>query len=327
MKNDSLLEPLVLGCLPFGSVVDPFESHKILESAWHQGIKNFDVATLYGNGFATEILRKTFSGQAEVPNYWVSVGLEKVPDPNGIFSVTVMKLSKQNVFKMVNIMLEKLSAEKIEVLNIHGPDETTPIGETLEALLELRQAGKISKISISNFIPSELDDILKYESSSGIGFDIFQFHGNLLEQRLINEFEATLRVLSKKIYCYRPIARGLLGRGYSRVNPRPIDSRSTRGWRLNSYLNDDLLCVLEVLTSLACKYEISEVEIALYWLLQERKIDGTIIGVRTIDQLNGIIDSSSFMPTKDFLNDLGELIESNQFNSISNSLPLEYFEK
>lgn len=327
MKNDSLLEPLVLGCLPFGSVVDPFESQKILESAWHQGIKNFDVATLYGNGFATEILRKTFSGQAEVPNYWVSVGLEKVPDPNGIFSVTVMKLSKQNVFKMVNIMLEKLSAEKIEVLNIHGPDETTPIGETLEALLELRQAGKISKISISNFIPSELDNILKYESSSGIGFDIFQFHGNLLEQRLINEFEATLRVLSKKIYCYRPIARGLLGRGYSRVNPRPIDSRSTRGWRLNSYLNDDLLCVLEVLTSLACKHEISEVEIALYWLLQERKIDGTIIGVRTIDQLNGIIDSSSFMPTKDFLNDLGELIESNQFNSISNSLPLEYFEK
>lgn len=327
MKNDSLLEPLVLGCLPFGSVVDPFESQKILESAWRQGIKNFDVATLYGNGFAADILRKTFSGQAEVPNYWVSVGLEKFPDPNGIFSVTVMKLSKQNVFKMVNIMLEKLSTDKIEVLNIHGPDKTTPIGETLDALLELREAGKISKISISNFIPSELDDILKYENSSGVGFDIFQFHGNLLEQRLINEFEATLRALSKKIYCYRPIARGLLGRGYSRVNPRPINSRSTRGWRLNSYLNYDLLSVLEVITSLAYKHEISEVEIALYWLLQERKIDGTIIGVRTIEQLNGVIDSSSFIPTKDFLNDLGELIESSEFNSISNSLPLEYFEK
>ena len=52
MKNDPLLESLVLGCLPFGSVVDPLESQKIIESAWHQGVKNFDVATLYGNGFA-----------------------------------------------------------------------------------------------------------------------------------------------------------------------------------------------------------------------------------------------------------------------------------
>ena len=327
MKTDSLLEPLVLGCLPFGGVVDPIESQQILTTAWQKGIRNFDVAALYGNGLAANILRKTFSEQDNVPNYWVSVGLEKVPDPNGIFSVKVMKFSKQNVFTMVNSMLAKLSIEKIEVLNIHGPDETTPIGETLEALLELREAGKISEISISNFVPSELENILKYESSNGVGFDIFQFHGNLLEQRLINEFAPTLKMLSKRIYCYRPIARGLLGRGYSRVNPRPIDSRSTRGWRLNSYLNDDLLCVLEVITSLAHKHEVSEVEIALYWLLQERKIDGAIIGARTIEQINGIIDSSSFMPTRDFLNDLGELIDSNEFKSISNSLPLEYFEK
>lgn len=327
MKNDSLLEPLVFGCLPFGAVVDAFDSQKILESAWQKGIRNFDVATLYGNGFAAEILQKTFSGQVNTPNYWVSIGLEKVPDPNGVFSVKVMKLSKENVFSMVNSMLKKLAIEKIDVLNIHGPDETTPIGETLEALLELREDGKISRISISNFIPSELEAILKYESSKGVGFDIFQFHGNLLEQRLINEFEPTLKVLSKKIYCYRPLARGLLGRGYSRVNPRPVDSRSTRGWRLNSYLNDDLLRVLEVMTSLAQKHKISDVEIALYWLLQERKIDGAIIGARTIEQLNGILDSSSFIPTNEFLTDFRELIESNEFNSISSSLPLEYFEK
>ena len=61
--------------------------------------------------------------------------------------------------------------------------------------------------------------------------------------------------------------------------------------------------------------------------LQERKIDGAIIGARTIGQINGIINSSNFIPTRDFLNDLRELLDSNEFNSISNSLPLEYFEK
>lgn len=327
MKPDFLLERLVLGCLPFGGVVDSIKSKEILTTAWQKGIRNFDVATLYGNGIATNILRKTFEEQEVFPNYWVSIGLEKVPDPNGVFSVKVMKLSKQNVFNMVNTMLEKLSIRKIEVLNIHGPDETTPIGETLEALLELREAGKISKISISNFTPYDLEDILKYESLYGVGFDIFQFHGNLLEQRLINEFESNLKNLSKKIYCYRPIARGLLSRGYSRLNPRPIGSRSTRGWRLNSYLNDDLLCVLEKITSLANKYEISEIEIALHWLLQERKIDGAIIGARTIKQIIGIIDSLNFIPTRDFINDLEELMKIGEFDAISNSLPLEYFEK
>jgi aryl-alcohol dehydrogenase-like predicted oxidoreductase len=327
MKNGLSLDSLVLGCLPFGGIVNPIESQQILKTAWQKGIRNFDVATLYGNGLAANILQKTFSGQFDVPKFWVSIGLEKVPDPNGIFSVNVIKLNKENIFSMVDNMLEKLSIEKIEVLNIHGPDKTTSIGETLEALLVLREAGKVSKISISNFIPSELADILNYESSKGVGFDIFQFHGNLLEQRLINEFEPTLQELSKKIYCYRPLARGLLGRGYSRANPRPNDSRSTRGWRLDSYLNDDLLRLLEVMNTLAHKHKVSEVAIALYWLLIQRKIDGAIVGARTIEQLDGIVESSSFNPTKEFLTDFEELIKSSEFGSISNSLPIEYFEK
>jgi aryl-alcohol dehydrogenase-like predicted oxidoreductase len=321
------LNQIVLGTLPFGSVLSEAESKKLIQLAWKGNIRKFDVGTLYGNGLAAEILPSALGDQMHNSEVWVSVGLEKVPDPNGVFSVNVQKLTSNYLRKSVDQMRSQLKVESINVLNIHGPDPSTPFEETLEELLRLKASGKIQKISISNFIPSELEEILDVDSKFGGGLDIFQFHGNLLEQRLINEFKASLQQNDKSVYCYRPFARGLLTRKYSRKNPKPSDSRSTRGWRLDSYLTEEVLVQLEHLNDLIDSYSYSSIHVSLYWLLSLSKIDGAIVGIRTEDQLNDLIAFKNFEPSNQFKSDFEKYTQNLDFSTIAEHLPYHYFEK
>ena len=318
---------IILGTLPFGSVLSEAGSKKLIEFAWEGNIRKFDVGTLYGNGLAAEILSNALGDQMRNSEVWVSVGLEKVPDPNGVFSVNVQKLTSNYIRKSVDQMCTRLKIDSINVLNIHGPDPSTPFEETLEELICLKKSGKIQKISIANFTPAELEEILDVDSKLGGGLDIFQIHGNLLEQRLINDFKASLHQKNKLVYCYRPFARGLLTRKYSRKNPKPSESRSTRGWRLDSYLTEEVLVQLELLSDLIDSYDYSSIHVSLYWLFNLSKIDGAIAGIRTEDQLNDLIAFRNFEPSKQFKFDFEKYTQNLDFSTIADHLPYHYFEK
>lgn len=318
---------IIIGTLPFGSVLSEIESSRIINYAWENGHRAFDVATLYGNGSAAEILARSLGDRKMASEFWVSIGLERIPDPKGVFSVKVQKLTPKYIRESIDEMLRKLEIDKICVLNIHGPDPSTPFKETLEELLQLKDSGKIGKVAVSNFTPIELDNLLAVDDQLGGGLDIFQMHGNLLEQRLIHEFKTALQVIGKEIYCYRPYARGLLTRNYSRENPKPIDSRSTRGWRLDSYLTEDLLRQLEILNSLISDYKYNPIHVSLYWLLSMSGVDGAITGIRTLEQMQDLITFNSFIPSIDFKNQFEEFMANPIFSNYSGILPKEYFER
>ena len=318
---------LIIGTLPFGGVISEIESARIVNYAWENDHRAFDVATLYGNGSAAEILARSLGERKLASEIWVSIGLERVPDPKGVFSVKVQKLTPRYIRESIDEMLRRLEIDKISVLNIHGPDPSTPFKETLEELLQFKESGKIGKVAVSNFTPTELDNLLAVDNQFGGGLDIFQMHGNMLEQRLIHEFKSTLEEKGKEIYCYRPFARGLLTRNYSRNNPKPVDSRSTRGWRLDSYLTEDLLGELETLNNLISDYQYNPIHVSLYWLLSVSGVNGAITGIRTLEQLQDLIAFNSFIPSIAFKDQLEEFLANPIFSNYSGMLPKEYFEK
>jgi aryl-alcohol dehydrogenase-like predicted oxidoreductase len=318
---------IILGTLPFGSVLSEADSKKLIELAWENDIRKFDVATLYGNGMAAEILTNTLGARLFSAEVWVSVGLGRVPDPNGVFSVKVQKLTSNYLRESIDQMCSRLKIESIDVLNIHGPDPSTPFEETLEELLRLKATGKIQNISISNFTPSELEKILEVDRKLGCGLSIFQIHGNLLEQRLIKEYGTMLQQNGKLLYCYRPFARGLLTRNYSRNNPKPSNSRSTRGWRLEPYLTDEVLFQLEQLSELIDGYGYNSIHVALYWLLTIANANGAIVGVRTVDHLNDLISFRRFNPSNEFMVEFEKYTQNSNFSTIADTLPFHYFEK
>jgi aryl-alcohol dehydrogenase-like predicted oxidoreductase len=317
---------MVLGTLPFGSVLDVEASNLIISEAWELGIRAFDVAGLYGNGLAAEILGKSFKKKSERPVFCCSIGLEQVADKNGVFSVDVVPLSRSNVIKSVDQLLSKLLSEKIDVLNIHAPDISTPLEETLAALKDLKQLGKINQISYSNVTPEYLNSIQVASLDLDLKIDRIQFHGNLLEQKLILEFSSK-RYEKLDLFCYRPLARGLLTRGYSQENLKPENSRASRGWRLNTYLTPEIIKHLERFDQLSKKIDVPKVQLSLAWLFEIARVHGVVFGVRTLNQLHEIYPYWSTRITNEQISEIHAFANDPEFDTLAKGLPLVHFEK
>jgi len=317
----------VLGCLQFGSVLSDAESKEILARAWGLGVRDFDVATLYGSGHAAGILGEFIQDRRSESKLWCSVGLKEVHDPNGVFSVESFKQTKNNLSNAVQEMLTKLDTDYIDLLNVHAPDDSVPVEETLEILNSFIVNGSIRQIGYSNFNPMQLQNILLAEKTTGVKVSTFQLHGNLIEQRLLNEFQKDLQLAGKQVFCYRPFARGLLGRNYTRENPKPIESRATRGWRLDGYLTEEILVKLEGLAKISVKFSIPTVQLALIWLFQVRSVDGVVFGAKTMQQLNDVLDFTNYDNLDQILEELVAFSADTSFLAITSQLPLFYFEK
>lgn len=329
MSNSNLRstpKTMVLGTLPFGSVLDTQASNLIISEAWELGVRAFDVAILYGNGLASQILGKNLKGKSERPIFCCSIGLEQVADRNGVFSVGIVPLTRDNIIKSVDQLLSKLLIDKIDVLNIHAPDISTPLEETLGTLKNLQELGKIGQISYSNVEPEYLDTIQIASLELDVRLDRIQFHGNILEQKLLQEFSAE-KYQDLEIFCYRPLARGLLTREYTLENIRPENSRASRGWRLNTYLTPEILNHIERFDQLAKKINVPKAQLSLVWLFEIARVDGVVFGVRTSDQLREIFPYWSTKVSTDQLSEIRAFANDPDFITLSKKLPLIHFEK
>ena len=316
-------ERLILGTVPFGSVINQEDSANLIKEAWDLGFTEFDVANLYGNGLAAEILGKTLAGKN--PKISCSIGLEQVPDQHGVFAVNVTRLHHNYLRQSTDLMLKSLRVETLEFLNIHAPDYETDLSETLLTLNQLKLEGKIQKISFSNMDLNYLKHIRDVSLETGIKVSQIQIHGNMLERRIVTEFKEIASDIP--IICYRPLARGLLGREYSKENIKPLNSRAARGWRLDKYLNSEILEILEHLQQLAQSNGMTQTQFAMAWLLKIEKVAGVVFGVRDSTQLEGIHSYKTMDFNQKVLDQIREFADSDKVVAISEKMPEVYFEK
>ncbi len=319
----SPLPKIVLGTLPFGGVVTESDSHLLIEQALAGGVTAFDVSHLYGEGKAVSVVRSALKGvdQAQV---WCSVGLEKTRDENGVFAVELVSLTGDEISNRTYDVLEALDRSQLSLLNIHAFDETTPIELTLNALSEMKKSGLVERVSYSNLSQVQAREIISTDHEGVI--DLVQLHGNVLERRLINGPGLTFQDAGRGVACFRTLARGLLTREYSPSNPHPAQSRATRGWRLNHYLNQSYLEGLVELRSRLAAEDIQVVDFALSWLLHGGIANTAIVGVRDAEQLEGILSWVNSTSESVRSLDIEEAIPV-KLRSVMNSLPLDHFEK
>jgi len=319
----SPLPKIVLGTLPFGGVVTEGDSHLLIEQALAGGVTAFDVSHLYGGGKAISVVRSALQGVGHA-QVWCSVGLEKRPDENGVFAVQLVSLTEDAIVKRTNDVLEALDRSQLSLLNIHAFDETTPLEVTLNALRELKNSGLVERVSYSNLSQVQADEIISTDHQRVI--DLVQLHGNVLERRLINGPGRTFQDAGRGVACFRALARGLLTREYSPINPSPAHSRATRGWRLNHYLTHSYLEGLVELRNRLAGEGIQAVDFALSWLLHGEFANTAIVGVRDAGQLEGILSWVNSNPESVRSLDFEHVIPA-QLRSDMNSLPLDHFER
>ena len=316
---------LVLGTLPFGGAVSSRESEAIIVSAIENGLRDFDVAPLYGGGKAPRILGRAIRDYSEDVSIWGSIGLESRIDPQSVFAVQVANHTPAYLLSAIDQMLEMLDRDYIDVLNIHAFDPNTNFEQVYDFLLKMIELGKVKELSYSNLLPHEFSEIERVDIHQTISR--IQLHGNLVEQRLISEFAMLFVNSSRKIVCHRPFARGLLTREYGPDNLRPIESRSTRGWRLDRYLDQSFLKAVSELRSKIENRGISATTAALTWLKEQPKIAGAIFGVRSIPQLLDVISGLNSSKTLEVSSWLQPILVDVNLIDFAHSNPQDYFEK
>lgn len=283
---------LCLGTMQFGWTADEDTSFAVLTSAVEAGINFLDTADIYsswvdGNpGGVAETIIGDWLNQGVIPREKLVIATKvrgrmgESPNDEG--------LSRRHILTAVEASLRRLKIEYIDLYQVHWPDENTPIEETLGALDDLVRAGRVRYIGCSNYPGWRLMQALWTSDVRNLArFDCLQPHYNLVHrQEYERELEEICQTYGLGVIPYSPLAGGYLTGKYHRGTPPPRSSRGETSSRIKAYMQSDRCwAVVEVLDSLASKYDCSVSQIALAWLLERPSITSPIIGPRSIAQL------------------------------------------
>ena len=280
-----------LGCNNFGMRCDQAQTDVVVGKALELGITLFDTADIYGGrGKSEQMLGKALGSKRKD-----IVLATKFCGPMGD-SPLERGTSKRYVHKALAASLERLGTDYIDLYQIHFPDAETPIEETLEALNEAVQQGKVRYIGCSNFAGWQLIDALW--ASERRGFPRFvsaQNHYNLLERTIRHELLPASGAHKVGVLPYFPLASGLLTGKYKRGQAPSKDTRlglwGERGARM---LSDDAFAKVEKLEAFAQQRGKTLLDLAFGWLLSQREVPSVIAGATKPEQVEGNVKAGEW---------------------------------
>src|SRR5258706_7211778 len=140
-----------IGCNNFGGRIDEAATKAVVDAAIDEGINLFDTADIYGGTLSEELLGKSLGSRRDDVVIATKFGMgDGTRLPAGA--------SAASVAASVEGSLRRLGTDRIDLYQLHAPDDTTPIDETLEAMDRLVRDGKVIEIGCSNFDGARLDD-------------------------------------------------------------------------------------------------------------------------------------------------------------------------
>lgn len=275
--SEMILGTWLMGDSEYWGTTSQLESEKAIHTAWEGGITTFDTAYVYGNGLSEKVLGKAVKG---FPREDMTI-ISKIWRPD---------LPKDCVRPACERSLKFLEMDYMDIYFIHYPSVTgVPVGETMEALMQLKEEGKIRSIGVSNFSFEQLKEAQKYGK-----VDIIQPCYSLV-WRFMDDLQFEYCTENHVgIIPYSPLAQGLLTGKYKidTIFPK-TDGRSEAPLFLHPYF-DGALEVADFLKSYAEKYHRTQAQIAIRWLMQTPGIMAPIVGGRNAAQVAENLKAASF---------------------------------
>src|SRR5439155_13489080 len=207
-----------LGCNNFGWRLDAEQTRRVVHAALEAGVTLFDTAESYGDGESERFLGRALAGRrADVVIATKFGGRCDTTSPGG---------SAENVRWAIDGSLERLGTDYVDLYQYHRPDGVTPIEETLGALEELVEAGKVRHVGSSNFSAAEVRAADGLAHARGWSpFISAQNEYSLLKRDVEAELVPTLEELGLGLIPYFPLASGLLTGKYRHGAPAPAGTR------------------------------------------------------------------------------------------------------
>lgn len=275
------VSPLCLGSMLFGTRTDEVEAARIVGSARDAGINFIDTATSYAGGRGEAIVGDLLASDRDSWVIATKVGSRTGLGPNedGTSRLQIRAAAERS--------LRRLCTDRIDLYYLHRDDDTTPLEESLRAVGDLIQAGKVLYFGLSNFRGWRLAETVALCKELGITQPIaLQPYYHALNRQPEVELLPAAAHFGLGVIPYSPLARGVLTGKYRPGEAPPPDSRAGRNdpelarreWR------DESLRIVQQLGEHAERRGVTTGQFALSWLLSNAIVTAVIAGPRTFDQ-------------------------------------------
>jgi aryl-alcohol dehydrogenase-like predicted oxidoreductase len=265
---------------------DDFAAIATIERALDSGIVLIDTAPVYGQGHAEEVVGKALTGKRDKAIVATKVGLEWNDRGDAFRNSSPMRIRKE-----IDDSLRRLQTDHIDVYQVHWPDLVTPIEETARALADLRKAGKIQAIGVSNFSPQQMAEFSKYAPLHTV-----QPPYNLFEREAESEVLPYVKAHDLCALTYGALCRGLLS---GRINEKTVfrddDLRAGADPKFQPPRFAQYLSAVEKLDVLAReRFGKRVIHLALRWVLDSPGVGVALWGARKPDQVDAIPGAFDF---------------------------------
>jgi aryl-alcohol dehydrogenase (NADP+) len=290
------VSPYALGALMFATSIgnsDPADSARVIHKALDAGINVIDTADAYGD--SEEVVGKALEGRRDEVVLATKFGRPLGQDPNH------QGASRRWIVAAVEGSLRRLRTDHIDLYQLHRPDPSTDMEETLSALTDLIRSGKVRAIGASGTPAADIVEAQWVAERRGLArFHTEQPVYSILNRGIEREVLPTIQRFGMGAMVWGPLGQGLLtGRRH----------RDLRRADLVQHLNDQRrLDVVERLVPLAAEAGLPMTHLAMAFTIAHPGVTCALLGVRTMDHLDDLLAGVDVTLTDDVLDRIDEIV-------------------
>jgi aryl-alcohol dehydrogenase-like predicted oxidoreductase len=292
-----------LGGNNFGRRLDVPATRAVVDAAIDAGITLLDTAESYGGaGRSEEILGEVLEGRRDQVVLATKFGGADM----GYGPAAGAKGGRAYIRRAVENSLRRLRTDHIDLYQIHVPDRTTPIEETLSALAELVAEGKVRYIGNSNFAGWQIAEAAAAARTLGVpGFVSAQNHWSLLERAAEREVVPAAVHFGLGVLPYFPLANGLLT---GKIRRGQEAREGTRLYQRAEYVTEEKLDKVEALALWGQQHGRSLLEIAIGALAAVPGCGSVIAGATSPEQVQANAAAADWVPDADEVTEISKIV-------------------
>jgi L-glyceraldehyde 3-phosphate reductase len=290
-RSGIALPPISLGLWQNFGGADIFETGRaVVRRAFDRGVTHFDLANNYGPPYGSaeenfgQILRKDFRSYRNELMISSKAGWDMWPGPYGIGG------SRKYLLASLDESLQRMGLDYVDIFYSHRPTVDVPLEETMGALAQAVRQGKALYVGISSYSPERTREAAQILKSEGVSLLIHQPSYSMLNRWVEKGLLSTLEELGVGCIAFSPLAQGLLTNKY--LHGVPDNSRAKgEGSFLKDFLSKENLKRVQGLNDIASARGQSLAQMAIAWVLRDKRVTSALIGARNVEQLDNSLDA------------------------------------
>ena len=265
---------------------DDDASVRAIHAALDAGLNWIDTAAVYGLGHGEEVVGRALEGLSRKPYVFTKCARVWGEDRQ-----IRKSLKRESVRRECEESLRRLKVDVIDLYQMHWPEPDEEVEEGWETLVRLKEEGKVRWIGVSNFSTAQLERVAGIETPTSL-----QPPYNILRRQIESDQLGFCRANNVGVLVYSPMQSGLLSGRMSkeRLAAMPADDHRQRTPYFKEPQFSRNLALVELMRVIGARHGRTPGEVAISWTLRLPEITGAIVGIRSVEQVEGVIGAAEF---------------------------------